>query len=79
MRFVVGFEQTADGFDAAYRSVEKSMRQTSLGGSLRLARAFGRHRIELGGGYDYLAGQKLLRPTREASRITVRSPAAFKK
>lgn len=63
--YEVGFEQTADGFDAAYRNVEKSMRQTSLGGSLRLARAFGRHRIELGGGYDYLAGQKLLRDLRQ--------------
>lgn len=61
----VEFTPTADGFDASYRSVEKSMRQTILGGSARLARGFGRHRIELRGGYDYYAGQKLLSGIRQ--------------
>lgn len=52
--------QQAGSLEADYRKVDRKMRQTTLGGSVKIARAFGRHRFSLDGGYEHLAGHKML-------------------
>lgn len=53
-----------DGTDPGASSVREEQvdksRQISLGGDAKIARAFGRHRFEIGAGYEWLDGQKRL-------------------
>lgn len=46
--------------ESAYRKIDQKARQISLGADAKIARAFGRHRFEIGAGYEWQKGQKQL-------------------